>query len=266
MALGARYVMAEKSIEADADVYHPVTGDQTHTVRADYEQDADGMGFVVGFDFKADDTLNFAIRYESEVELDFDTDLSGGNTELGNAVLHRLGKAKKLGPDNYTGISENRNLPAVLGLGISKKLTDRLTVDTSFTYYFEEQADWDGHEDNVSNSWDFGLAGTYSVTDDFRISAGYLHTDVGISADDYDLINKLSPPLDAHTLAIGCGYDLNEKMTLEFGAMSINYVSDTAEATPTYEVPPDSGNYVDSAEVEYDKQNYNIAVSFMYKL
>ncbi|MFO7753849.1 MAG: hypothetical protein R6V41_12090, partial [Desulfobacteraceae bacterium] len=104
--------------------------------------------------------------------------------------------------------------------------------------------------DFVSNSWDFGLAGTYSVTDDFRISAGYLHTDVGISADDYDVIAKLSPPLDAHTLAIGCGYDLNEKMTLEFGAMSINYVSDTTS----------DGSY------EYDKQNYNIAASFMYKL
>ena len=147
---------------------------------------------------------------------------------------------------------------------ISKKLTDRFTVDTSFTYYFEEQADWDGQEDEVSNSWDFGIAGTYSVTDDFRISAGYLHTDVGISADDYDLIAKLNPPLDAHTLAIGCDYDINDKMTLEFGAMSINYVADTAEATPTYEVAP--GVYVDSAEIEYDKQNYNIAVSFIYKL
>jgi len=246
MGVGLRYVMAEKSIEAYADM-SPGTmtaNTSTNTVIADYEQEGDGIGYVLSFDYQATEETNFALRYESEVEIELDTDLSSGNSALGNAVLEGFGKTD--------GMKENRNLAAVLGLGISHKASDKLTLDTSFTYYLEKQADWDGHEDDVSNSYDFGLAGTYEYSDNLRLSVGYLHTNVGIDPDDYDLVNMMNPPLDAHTIACGFGYDINDKMTLEFGAMRIMYNADTGTRS--------------GIVTEYDKLNHNFTLGFIYKL
>ena len=248
MGVGLRYVMAEKSIEAYADMSPGTMTANTsaNTVVAEYEQEGDGIGYVISFDYQATEETNFALRYESEVEIELDTDFANGNTALGNAVLAAL--------DKTDGMKEDRNLAALLGLGISHKASDKLTLDTSFTYYFEEQANWDGHEDDVSNSFDFGISGTYEYSDNLRFSLGYLHTNVGIDADDYDLVNMMNPPLDAHTLALGFGYDINDKMTLEFGAMRNMYVSDTG-------TDPDTG-----IVTKYDKLNHDITLGFIYKL
>lgn len=247
MGVGLRYIMAEKSIEAYADM-SPGTmtaNTSSNTVIADYEQDGDGIGYVISFDYQPSDVTNFVLRYESEVDIELDTEFSSGNTALGKAVLRRLEKTD--------GMKEDRNLAAVLGLGISHKASDKLTLDTSFTYYFEEQANWDGHEDEVSNSFDFGTSGTYEYSDDLRFSLGYLHTNVGIDPDDYDLVNMMNPPLDAHTLACGFGYDITDSMAVEFGAMQIFYESAT-------------GTDAIGARTEYDKYNQNYTLGFIYKL
>ena len=245
MAVGFRYVKAEKSIEAYADMSAGLLGSPADTVIAEYEQDGDGYGYVISFDCQATDATNFALRYESEVEIELDTSFSGGNTALGNTVLAALGKTDDM--------KEDRNLAALLGLGISHKASDKLTLDTSFTYYFEERANWDGHEDDVSNSFDFGISGTYEYSDDLRFSLGYLHTNVGIDPNDYDLVNMMNPPLDCHTLAFGFGYDINDKMTVEFGAMRNMYVADT-------------GTDPLGTQTEYDKLNHDITLGFIYKL
>jgi len=239
MGVGPRYVMAEKSIEASADIS---SGEK---VKADYEQEGEGIGYVISFDYQPSDATNLALRYESEVDIELDTEYSDGNTDLGDAVLETIGKTD--------GMKEDRNLAAVLGLGISHKPNDKLTVDTSFTYYFEKQADWDGHEDHVSNSWDFGLSGTYEHADNLRFSLGYLYTNVGIEPDDYNLHNMMNPPLDAHTLAFGFGYDITDSMAVEFGAMQNFYESDT-------------GTDQIGARTKYDKHNQNYTLGFIYKL
>lgn len=244
MALGARYVKADKRVEAYADTPSAIPGFES--LIAEYDESGNGFGFVVGFDFKLSDRTNFAVHYDSEVPVELETDIDSGNTVLGDAVLTALGKAD--------GDKFDRNMPAVFCMGLSHKVTDKFTMDLALTYYLEEQCDWSGHEDDVSNSWDLGIAGTYQVCDNFRVSLGYLYTDVGISPENFDLVNMQGVPLDAHTIAIGFGYDINDKMTLEFGAMRIHYEEDSYTDMTT------------GTTVEYDKLNHNFALGFIYKL
>ena len=214
IAGGIRFVDATKDVEAFADTTSPLGA-----VFGDYEEDADGWGWRASVNFKPRKDLLFAVRYESKVELEFETTVNN-TTPLGAGVLNALGKTQ--------GAKSDRDLPAVLGLGISWDAMDRLNLNTSFTYYFEEDADWDGTEDLVDNSYDIAFSATYRFLDNLRGSIGYMYTDVGMDAKDFGLTEKMSPALDAHSFFCGLGYDIRKNITVDLGVMTNFYDEQTA--------------------------------------
>lgn len=235
LAGGARYVDATKEVEAFAN---------TPTILGAYEEEADGWGWVASVNVKPSDALLFAVRYESKVDLEFTTKRKGYNNMLGNMVLARLGKTENS--------KSNRDLPALLGVGGSWDVTDRLNLNSSFTYYFEKDADWDGLEKKIDNSYDLALSGTYGFLDTMRASVGYMYTNVGIEAEDFGLVEKMSPVLDAHSFFCGLGYDVTKAITLDLGVM-VNFYDE------------DTGRDAAGREVSYDKQNTAIALGVAFK-
>jgi long-chain fatty acid transport protein len=177
------------------------------------------------------------------VELEFETTVKD-TTPLGAGVLGALGRTQ--------GAKSDRDLPAVLGLGISWDAMDRLNLNTSFTYYFEEDADWDGTEDLVDNSYDIAFSGTYRFLDNLRGSLGYMYTDVGMDAKDFTLAERMSPALDAHSFFCGLGYDIRKNITIDLGVMTNFYDEQTARDA--------LGN-----PVSYDKQNNAVALGFAFR-
>ena len=243
VALGGRYVMAEKSIDAYASV---VGGAYAGEMIGAYEEEAAGYGWVASMNIKPIDYLLFALRYESEVELNWETIFDGKNTNTGTSTLHLL---NKFDHGHY-----NRDLPALLGAGLMFKPVDKLTFDSSFTYYFEEEADLENHVGkNLDNSFDLGFSLTYAITDAFRASLGYMYTSVGIDPDDYSLVEKISPVHDAHSYFFGMGYDFNKHATIEFGAM-LNTYETGSDATST-----------GTQKIEYNKYNTGLALGLIYK-
>ncbi len=236
VAAGGRYIDANRDVDAFSN-----TGGLGNIIAA-YEEDADGWGYVLSVNIKPSDNLLLAFRYDSIVELEFDTKHESKTNALGNSILVSLGKV------NNT--SNDRDLPALLGVGVMFKPLDRLTLEGSFTYYFEKDADWDNKVSNVRNSWDLGIAATYALTDDFRVSLGYMRTDVGISVNDYSLIEQMSPVLDANSFSLGAGYDINDQAAVEFGAM-LNVYDTGDDATTT-------------GGVEYSKYNTGLALALIY--
>jgi long-chain fatty acid transport protein len=235
LAGGARYVDATKDVEASAN---------TPTILGAYDEEADGWGWVASVNVKPSDALLFAVRYESKVDLEFTTKRKGYNNVLGNMVLARLGKTENSKSD--------RDLPALLGVGASWDVMDRLNVNSSFTYYFEKDADWDGLEKKVDNSYDLALSATYGFLDTFQASVGYMYTSVGIEPDDFTLVEKMSPVLDAHSFFCGLGYDVTKAITLDLGVM-VNFYDE------------DTGRDAARREVSYDKQNTAIALGVAFK-
>ena len=237
VAAGVRYLDATKDVEAYSNT-------ALGALYGAYEEEADGWGWIASMNVKLRNDLLLAFRYESEVDLEFETKWKGNTTPLGGGVLNALGKSD--------GSKSDRNLPAVFGMGVSWDANDRLNLNTSFTYYLEKRADWDGDEANVDNSYDIAVSATYSFMDNLRGSIGYMFTDVGIDAKDFTLTEQMSPALDAHSFFLGLGYDFSEHITFDLGLMTNFYDEDTA--------PDPMGNLV-----TYEKQNNAVAMGVAFK-
>jgi long-chain fatty acid transport protein len=117
---------------------------------------------------------------------------------------------------------------------------------------YEEDADWDGEEDLVDNSWDFAVSATYRFLDNLRGSIGYMYTDVGMDAKDFGLTEQMSPALDAHSFFCGLGYDIRKNITIDLGVMT-NYYDEQTALDPM-------GN-----PVTYDKQNNAVALGVAFR-
>ena len=105
---------------------------------------------MIGIYIHPSDKLNIGIRYESQVNLDWDTETNGSN-QFGLILLNAFGRED--------GQSYARDLPAVLALGLEWKILPKLTLKPSFSLYFEKDADWDTQNYAVDgNSFDLALA------------------------------------------------------------------------------------------------------------
>lgn len=240
VAAGVRYVTTDKEV----DLHGTYSG--AH-ILAKYDQEADGFGGVLGVDIHPSDTLNIAIRYESEVNLDWETATNGSNA-LGIALLTAFGRED--------GKSYARDLPALLALGLEWKILPKLTIKPSFSLYFEEDADWNTQNDAVDgNSYELALAVQYDINEDWSLTAGYLYIDVDMKPENFSIIEQMNPPLDCHAVAVGAKYRITEKITLMLGLSGYFYEDDTAPADLTTGRP----------EVTYDKTLYQGGIGIQYR-
>ncbi len=108
------------------------------------------------------------------------------------------------------------------------------------------------------NSYDVGVSVGYKFNEKWTGTLGYMYTDVGMDPDDFGIIEQMSPPLDAHNVALGMNYRHNDRLTFRLGAMGNFYKSDTAQAT--YLAP----GVVHAPKTEYKKENYTVACGVQY--
>ena len=232
VSLAAMYVDTQK--EANGSVtftnVNPLAPDQTANV--DYEEDANGWGGVIGVNISPTEQWNIGIRYNTKVNLDYDQTVNQDNF----GVLPRQGITN--------GGESTRDLPAILALGVSYKLNDKIRLETNFTYYFNEDADWSGDEDLVDNGYDLGIALEYTFNPKLKGSIGYLHTDTGIDA---EYMLPEAPQLNANTIGTGVAYEAIPGMILNFSLGNAFYEKDSF------------------GSVEYEKNNFFMAFGIQYK-
>lgn len=248
LSAGARLVIVEKEVDIHGvyDVGIPIP------LYGLYDQEGTGFGGVFGLNYRCSDTVNIGLRYETAVNLDWETSFPSGTNALGAALLNANNR--------FDGVSYPRDLPAVLGLGVEFKVTPQITLKPSFTYYIEKDADWGTQNYAVDdNSYDLALSMSYQLNDQLMLSCGYMYTATGVDPNNYGIIEQMSPPLDCHTFAVGGKYRFNDAMALTFGAMGNFYVDDDARAT--YLAP----GVTLAPAVEYQKTNYAVAVGLEYK-
>jgi long-chain fatty acid transport protein len=219
-SLAGRYISVENKKRAEFELTPTALGTiadaPVTTAVLDYKADADGFGFILGMNINYD-KLNIGMRYETETSLDFKYDV---NEDSITGLDFTLGDFMGI----HDGQKLSRNLPAVLGLGAAYQFTPKLRVDLNYTIYFNENADWEGEENNVDNGWETGIAVEYIVNEKMKLSAGYLYTETGIDA--VDTINE-APPLDANSYAAGLVYDVNDNLKIDGGIGIATYKSDS---------------------------------------
>jgi len=168
MGLMVRYIMGQNKTEAgftmqDASGTYP---DYPFILQS--EDQASGVGVVLGIDVKATSKLNLAARYESKVAMEFDTD----------SIRDDIGMITE-------GMKNHRDLPAVFGLGATYDLSDKARLLFDFNYYFQKQADWETtniagveHEtsDLAGDASNYALAAEYRFSPKFMWSLGVNYT------------------------------------------------------------------------------------------
>lgn len=240
---GIRRVITEKSVDIRGT--NAAVGGE---IIAQYEQEAEGWGGAFGLNYRPSDSWNFALRYETRVNLDWDTTIPSGTNTMGEALLTANNRVE--------GGSYARDLPAVLGLGAQWAATKRLTILPSVTYYFEKDADWGSQNFAVDhNSFDIAVAFAYQINEKWTATCGYMYSENGIEPENYGIIEQMSPPLDCNTFSVGGEYRATDRLTFKLGLMGSFYLSETAAANPDIGAP----------ETEYSKTNYVGAVSVEYR-
>lgn len=182
VSAGIRRVMTDKDVDLRG--YQAALGGD---IIAKYEQEAEGWGRVFGLNYQYNESLNFALRYETRVNLDWDTTIPSGTNALGRILLTQNNR--------LDGESYARDLPAVLGLGMQWAVTPKLTLLPSITYYFEKDADWGDQNYAVShNSYDLALAFAYDINEKWAATCGYMYTSNGVDPSNFGIIEQMSPP------------------------------------------------------------------------
>ena len=241
VSLGARYVDAKNEYTVNAVLFNSAAPSVSMTpFHVDYEVTGNGWGGIIGVNIAPTEELNIGLRYETKTNIDYTTHVNSDNT---GAITE--------------GAKRNRDLPALLGLGVSYKLTPKIRVEADLTYYFNDDADWTNNpvtsadETQKDDGYDIGIACEYTFNPKWKASVGYMYTDVGIEPVNMSVEN---PELDASTIAGGVAFKPTPNWELNLGILKTFY--DDATAPPP--LPGTTG-------IKYEKDVVIIAIGVQYK-
>ena len=246
VAGGLRFMYAMRELNGSAD-YNLNTKSDILTslgkadgnihVDIDSERTGWGVGGVIGFHYQPTEKLNIGFKYETEVELNLDADgsvnTSSKNNKLFETDLTGNGSITNGINDKLTAhpvIAEwleddRRNLPAMMALGVSYELTDRITLLTSGNYYFIKDANRNGCYDNYDNGYEISVGVDYKLNDKWTLMAGYQYTDTGANENTY---KDTDYALDADMYGVGVKYTPDETKEFIVSYAYVDYKNGTA--------------------------------------
>lgn len=210
----------------------------------DSKRTAWGYGVQLGLNYKATDRLNLALRYDSRVKMNFkakgsmtDVALSKVAHPIFGYIYNDLGFGNFY-PEYIPGAKVRRDLPAILALGASYKVTDNWTMALAGNYYFNKDAKMDsivgeanlvkipevpgvkGIEAEYDNGWEVALGTEYRFNPKWAIlgSVNYAYTGAKVTSFD-----DVEYALNSVTLGTGLKYNPNENAEWVFSVSHFIY-------------------------------------------
>ena len=263
MSIAARAVLGMRNLKGDLNVGYGSTGGKLHA-DIDSERTAWGFGGQIGFNYKASDRLNLALRYDTRVKMNF----KASGTENKVPSLH-LGFSDFY-PEYEPGVKYRRDLPAILAAGASYKVTDRWTMALSGNYYFNKDAKMDKTKESAilkglgvkhfepeyDNGWEIAVGTEYKLTDKWTWIGSINYADTGAKKNSYDDIEYA-----LNSIMVGTGLKYKPNDTMEWVATVSHFFYDGK-----------TGNYVEKypgkaqvVEQKYDKSISAVGLGFTRK-
>lgn len=243
VAGGLRFMYAMRELNGTASYNLDLSGNQTsertENIRVDIDSERTGWGVggVIGFHYQPTEKLNIGFKYETEVELNLDADgkldttkTGDFNGSLGNEVdggiVNNIDGKLEAHPVIAEWLEDDRrNLPAMMALGISYELTDRITLLTSGNYYFIKDANRNGCYENYDNGYEISVGVDYKLNDKWTLMAGYQYTDTGANENTY---KDTDYALDADMYGVGVKYTPDETKEFIVSYAYVDYKNGTA--------------------------------------
>ncbi|MDH4196211.1 MAG: hypothetical protein OEW05_02265, partial [Candidatus Aminicenantes bacterium] len=214
----------------------------TADMAVDAKQTGSGFTPILSLNLRPLENLNLAVRYEFKTKLTLKNDTTTDDVGL-----------------FPNGWETESDMPAILGLGAEYGLTPGLRASLSFHYWFDKDVNWDaastpeevpfsGRNLIDHNSWDLGFGLEYEVSSKFRLSGGFLHTEIGVNNDyQTDLRHELS----SNAVGLGGRVTLSDKISFDIAALNVWY----ADASKSIPYPP-LGSFTET----YKRTSVSIAV------
>lgn len=214
----------------------------------DSERTAWGFGGQFGLNYKANDRLNFGLRYDTRVNLNFEADASESKikTLLGNPLPGGGLGFSDFYPEYADGVKQRRDLPAILAAGMSYKVTDNWTVGLSGNYYFNKDAKMDrgtksielpgnkvkGVEAEYDNGYEIAVGTEYRFTPKWAVLGGVNYANTGAKVTSYDDVEFA---LDSIMVGTGLKYNPDETTEWVFTVAHYFYDSESGHYDVKYE-------------------------------
>lgn len=242
IAGGARLIYAMRELDGTAHYSLDLDGKDGMpsapvNVDIDSERTGWGVGGVFGFHYQPTEKLNIGFKYETEVELNLDANGSVKTTSPAKAfnditpgigsIVGNINGALESEPVIAEWLEDDRrNLPAMMALGISYELTDRITLLTSGNYYFIKDANRNGCYENYDNGYEISVGVDYKLNDKWTLMAGYQYTDTGANERTY---KDTDFALDADMYGLGVKYTPDETKEFIVSYAYVDYKNGTAK-------------------------------------
>lgn len=192
--------------------------------KADVEQTGSGICPIVGVHFSLlENKLNIGLKYE------FATQMEVKNKTTYDFVMDSVpgpaGHVTTMFPD---GAVTPADMPALLSLGVSYKVLDKLSLSGSLYYYFDKAVEYgkkltnsEGDLEFVSNDKvidenfiDLAIGAEYNLTEKLLVSTGYMFGKTGV---DQTFQSDLNFSISSHTFGVGGRYGISPKLDLNLG-------------------------------------------------
>ncbi|EKA93257.1 OmpP1/FadL family transporter, partial [Fusobacterium periodonticum] len=206
----------------------------------DSKREAWGYGFQLGVNYKVNDKLNLAARYDSRIKMNFKAKGSENQLQTADIIGSNIGLSTFY-PQYTINSKIRRDLPAILSVGASYKVTDNYLVSTSANYYFNRHAKMDrvttfgGHEHgrDYKNGWEIALGNEYKLNDKFTVigSVNYARTGAKNSS-----FNDTEYALNSVTLGAGLRYKYDDTLSITGSVAHFIYDKEDGNFKEKYKV------------------------------
>lgn len=225
----------------------------------DSERTAWGFGGQFGLNYTPNETWNVGVRYDTPIKMKFKA----------KATLNK-DKNFNLGFDNFfpqyaDGASYRRDLPGILAIGASQKITDKWTMFYGGNYYFNESANIDrdvittdattGKKHSgveYKNGWELSLGTEYWINEKVAILSGINYAKTGAKSESY---SDIEFALDSFLVGGGIKYLPNEDTEIVFSVSHYFYEEGSYDKYGSAANP-----------LVYDKNISSVGISFTKKL
>lgn len=224
---------------AQAAAYGAMVADKN----VDAKQTGNAFTPILSANVKPNDKWDIAVKYEFKTKLELTNDTKVDDTGM-----------------YADGVKSRADIPAILALGVSHQLCDKLLLSASLTNYFDEGVDWgmDATTGEVRgidhNATDYALGAEYAFSSKFKVSLGWNYTDLGIAE---NWRNDILHSFSTHSINAGVAYAFTEKLALDLGVMNTLYSPVTRDF-----INATVGPYSET----YDRSNLVFAIGLSYSI
>ena len=206
----------------------------------DSKREAWGYGFQIGVNYKVNDKLNLAARYDSRIKMNFKAKGSENQLQTTDVIGSNIGLSTFY-PQYAINSKIRRDLPAILSVGASYKVTDNYLVSTSANYYFNRHAKMDrvttfgGHEHgrDYKNGWEIALGNEYKLNDKFTLIGSVNYARTGAKSSSF---NDTEYALNSVTLGAGLRYKYDDTLSITGSVAHFIYDKEDGNFKEKYKV------------------------------